>query len=102
VSAVVKLPPGWKLFGVSGVDKASGSWLGRWNLLDFFVVLICQRCLCQVMGKEWAVLCLASLVLSYYEPGAPRWLGINLLFAIALLRVLPTGSLGSVDVLPAI
>ena len=93
VSAVVKLPPGWKLFGVSGVDKASGSWLGRWNLLDFFVVLIASAACAKLWGKKWAVLCLGALVLSYYEPGAPRWLWINLLFAIALLRVLPTGKL---------
>lgn len=92
-SAVLQLPPGWKLFGVSGVDKASGSWLGRWNLLDFFVVLIASAACAKLWSKGWAALCLCALILTYYEPGAPRWLWINLLFAIALLRVLPAGKL---------
>lgn len=92
-SAVLHLPPGWKLFGASGVDKALGSWLVRWNLLDFFVVLIASAACAKLWSKRWAALCLCALVLSYYEPGAPRWLWINLLFAIALLRVLPAGKL---------
>src|SRR6185295_20282899 len=38
LQANVHLPPGWRLFGATGVDVVGGSWLGRWNLFGFFFV----------------------------------------------------------------
>jgi hypothetical protein len=40
VGASLNLPPGHKLLVAPGVDRAVGSWMDRWELLDFFLVLI--------------------------------------------------------------
>jgi hypothetical protein len=37
LEATVELPPGWRLFHASGVDRAEWTWLTRWTLLDLFV-----------------------------------------------------------------
>ena len=34
LSATLHLPPGWRLFSVSGVDNIPNTWLQRWTLLD--------------------------------------------------------------------
>lgn len=91
LSAELNLPPGWKLFTATGVDQASGTWTGAWTLLDLFVVLLTAI----AVGKLWhwpaAALALATVLLLWHEPGAPRYIWLNLLAAIALLRVLPVG-----------
>src|SRR5262249_1771857 len=40
VAAVANLPPGWSLFGATGVDEVDGTWIQRWSLLDLFGVLV--------------------------------------------------------------
>jgi len=94
VSAELNLPPGWRLFAALGVDEASGAWLDGWTLLDFFLVLT----LTLAVGRLWdwraGAVTLATLVLIWQEPGAPRYVWLNLLTAAALLRVLPVGTEG--------
>ncbi len=91
VSAELVLPPGWRLFAATGVDHAEGSWAAQWTLLDFFLVLIAALAMRQLWGNRWAALMLAMLALTWHEPGAPRWVWLGLLAAIALLRALPEG-----------
>jgi len=91
LSARLALPPGWKLFHASGVDSAPQSWIERWSLLDFFLVLIVALACGRLFGWPWAVVSLLALTLSYHEPDAPRWSWLSLLAAIAMLRVLPEG-----------
>jgi len=93
VSAELNLPPGWRLFTATGVDHAQGSWIVRWTLLDFFLVLIAALAARQLWGNRWAALMLAMLALTWHEPGAPRWVWLGLLATVALLRALPTGRL---------
>lgn len=89
VSAELNLPPGWRLFAALGVDQVAGAWLDQWTLLDFFVVLT----LTLAVGRLWdwraGALTLVTLTLIWQEPGAPRFVWLNLLAALALLRVLP-------------
>ena len=40
LAATLQLPPGWRLLGANGPASADGAWLARWNLLDFFVLLL--------------------------------------------------------------
>ena len=91
VRATLNLPPGWRLLGAAGVDQISGTWLQRWTLLDFFLVLIVALSFLKLRGWGWGGLALATMILIYHEPGAPRLVWLNLLAALALLRVMPPG-----------
>ena len=93
VQTTLNLPPGHKLLMAPGVDHAAGSWLGQWQLLDFFVVLITTIAVWRLFGTAAGVIALGALVLSFHEPNAPSWLWLNLLIVIALMRVTPVGRL---------
>ncbi len=91
VSMDLALPAGWRLLHAGGADRADGAWLARWNLLDFFLVLIIALALGRLWGRGWGVLALLALVLSFQEPDAPRYAWLLPLATVALLRVLPVG-----------
>jgi hypothetical protein len=84
------LPPGWDLLAVGGVDNLPATWLNRWTLMDLFLVLITALAAGRLWGWAWGLLMLAALTLTWQAPGAPRLVWLNLLAAIALLRLLPT------------
>ncbi|MEA1049077.1 hypothetical protein U5801_04530 [Lamprobacter modestohalophilus] len=86
------LPPGWDLLAVAGVDNLPDSWLARWTLLDIFLVLIAALAVARVWGWRWGLLALLTLVLTWQEPGAPRWAWLNLIAAAVLMRLLPSRS----------
>ena len=96
VETELNLPPGHKLLAAPGVDKAYGSWAGEWGLLDFFLVLIITIAVWRLFNPVAGVIALLALVLSFHEAYAPTWLWLNLLAAIALLRVTPAGRLRQV------
>jgi len=85
------LPPGWRAFHITGMDKASTTWLQRWSMLDLFLVLIIALAISRLWRWPWGVAALAMLALTYHEPDAPRWIWLNMLAAIALLRAVPEG-----------
>jgi hypothetical protein len=95
VNATLHLPPGWKLFSVGGVDdkRSTRAWLHSWSMLDIFLVAIAAVIIFRLWDLGSAVLAFATLTLVWFEPGAPRYLWLNLIAAIALLRVLPAGRL---------
>jgi hypothetical protein len=93
VSTVLYLPPGHKLITAPGADVARGSWFGQWELLDFFMVLIITIAAWKLFGRTSGIIALLALALSFHEINAPSWLWLNLLIAIALLRVAPVGKL---------
>ena len=95
VRARLNLPPGWRLLAATGVDNAPETWVGRWTLLDLFVVLIAGLAAGRLWTPRAGLLMLVGLALLWHEPGAPRYLWLNLLAAIALLRVVPEGRLAS-------
>ena len=94
LSAVLHLPPGWRLLGASGVDQAHGAWVSRWSLLDFFLVLIATVAALRLWGIAWGAAMLGLLVLTWQEPGAPRWAWIDLVAAVALARAFAATRLG--------
>jgi hypothetical protein len=96
VSAELNLPPGWRLFAATGVDHAPGTWIGRWTLLDLFVVLITAMAVARLRSWPYAIFTLVALALLWHEPGAPRYVWLNILAAIALLTVLPEGRIASI------
>ncbi len=93
VRATLHLPPGHKLLAAPGVDAARGSWVSQWQLLDFFLVLIITIAVMRLMGAGAAVIAGLAMALSIHEMFAPGWLWLNLLVAIALMRVAPAGRL---------
>jgi hypothetical protein len=89
VSADLHLPPGWRLFAVSGVDNVPASWVQRWTLYDVFLVLIVTVAVGRLWGWRWSPVALLTLLLVWHEPQAPRMTWLYLLAVIALLRVVP-------------
>ena len=93
VSGELVLAPGFRLLAAIGPDSAPEAWLDRWHLIDIFAVLLIATVTWRVLGVRTAAVASAAIVLTYQEPNAPVWLWLNLLIAIALLRVLPPGRL---------
>jgi hypothetical protein len=61
--------------------------------LDFFLVLIITIAVWRLFGRTAGVVALGALALSFHELNAPSWLWLNLLIAMALMRVAPVGRL---------
>ncbi len=91
VTGNLHLPPGWHLLHAKGIDNIPGTWVKRWTLLDFFIVLIFTIALAKLFSKPLAVIAFLTLVLTYHEPDAPRYVWLALLAGFALLRYLPDG-----------
>ncbi len=91
LATTLHLPPGWRLFSVSGVDGASQTWLQQWTLMDLFLVLIIALATRYLRGRLWGLVALVTLTLTYHESDAPRIIWLLLLAWLALLKVLPSG-----------
>jgi len=95
VKGILNLPPGWTLFDATGIDHIRQTWLKQWTLLDMFLVLIISLAVARLYSWPWGIIALAAMVLLNHEIDAPRWVWLNLLAAIALLRVVPKGKISS-------
>jgi len=93
VTGRLNLPPGWKLLHAGGIDKIPGTWLKKWTLLDFFVVLIFTIATAKLFSLPLSLVGFVTLVLIFHEPLAPRYVWPALLVGIALLKHLPLGKL---------
>ncbi len=93
VTGRLHLPPGWKLIHAGGMDKIPGTWLKKWTLLDFFMVLIFTIATAKLFSIPLSIVGFSTLVLIFHEPFAPRYVWPVLLVGIALLRHLPPGKL---------
>ncbi len=91
VSAELNLPPGWRLLAASGVDNVPDSWISRWTLLDLFLVLIASLAISRLWRLPWGIFALFTLALIWHEANAPQYIWLNILAAIALIKVLPQG-----------
>ncbi|MBV1889659.1 MAG: hypothetical protein KUG54_01400, partial [Gammaproteobacteria bacterium] len=85
------LPPGWRLFSVSGTDGATSTWVGNWDLWDIFLLLIISLAALRLRGAAVGLLALTTLVLTHAESGSPLFSWLNLLAVMALLPLLPAG-----------
>jgi len=93
VKGTLNLPAGWTLINARGVDRIPGTWVGRWTLLDFFVVLIFTIALARVYSKPLAILAFVTLVLIFHEDQAPKYIWLVLLVGFTLLKHLPGGKM---------
>jgi len=92
LNATLFLPAGWQLFSVSGANVDS-SWIAKWSLLDLFLVLIMTIAIYRLFGLQWGIIALFTLSLTWHQSWAPQFVWLNLIVAIALIRVLPEGKL---------
>ena len=93
VAVSLNLPPGHRLLAAPGAERADTSWAGQWRLLDFFLISIVTVAAWRLLGRAAGAVALVALVLGYQEMDGQAWLWLNLLAAVALLRVAPTGRL---------
>ncbi len=93
LSGTLYLPPGWRLLGARGVDSTPQAWLGSWDLLGFFLVLLVALAAWKLAGLRWGAVGLATLVACHGESGAPALVWLSLLGAAALLTVVARGKL---------
>ncbi len=93
VAGKLLLPPGWRLFSVSGVDEARDTWISQWSLLDLFMVLILALAFGKLWGWPWGGLALLAFGLTFTERDAPYWIWLAVVVGVALWRVLPLGKL---------
>ncbi|MCP4494989.1 MAG: hypothetical protein GY820_47960 [Gammaproteobacteria bacterium] len=84
----INMPPGWSIFTVSGVDKAPGTWINQWTLLDLFFLLVISAAVSKLWNWKWGLLAAATLVITTHDYLAPYWVWPNLIAAAALLRVI--------------
>jgi hypothetical protein len=89
VSGELYLPPGWRLLAALGVDQVSDTWLQRWSLLDFFLVLIIALAVFKLRNWRWGMLALITMAFIFHESGAPRLVWMHILAVLALLPLLP-------------
>lgn len=90
VTATLYLPAGWKLLSLSGANS-NRTWFKKWTLLDLFMVLITAIAIYKLFGIKWGAVALITLMLVWHTRGSPQYIWINLILAIAILRVLPEG-----------
>ncbi|OSM04957.1 hypothetical protein MAIT1_05161 [Magnetofaba australis IT-1] len=91
VEMTLSLPPGWRILHIGGADRASGDWLGRWTLLDLFLLLLCALATGKLWGARWGVAAGILLLLVHHEE---QMLAGTLLLALvseALRRAAPEG-----------
>jgi hypothetical protein len=93
VNASLNLPPGYRVFSLTGADHVSATWINRWSLLDIFLVLLITAAVTKLWGKTLGVIALVTLTLIYHESNAPVWIWVFVILGFALLRVLPSGRL---------
>lgn len=95
VVTTLHVPPGYRLLAAPGANAATGAWFDAWRLIDIFLVLIIVVSTWRMFGTVAGLVAIAALALTFHEPWAPRWAWLNLLLAIALVRVAPVGRLQS-------
>ncbi|MCG8683303.1 MAG: hypothetical protein MI892_00375, partial [Desulfobacterales bacterium] len=91
VKGRLHLPPGWTLVNASGMDQIPRTWIKKWTLLDFFMVLIFTIALAKLYSKPLAAFAFVTLVLIFHEPNAPKYIWLALLLGFTLLKYLPDG-----------
>lgn len=93
VKGRLNLPPGWTLIHAVGIDNIRQTWVGQWNLLGLFLVLLIAVLVTRLSNWRWGIFSLITVVLLHNEPNAPFTVWLHLLATIVLLRVLPKGKM---------
>ncbi len=90
------LPYSYRLLAAPGADRAAGSWISSWTLLDVFLVAITALLAARLLGWTAGAIALGYLVLGYHEAGAPLWTLLIVVVLGLIAKALPLGRLRSV------
>ena len=93
VTTTLHLPPGHRLLAAWGVDHAPDAWLHGWELLDLFLLMLVTATAYRLLGWGGGAIAAIVMLLAHHEFGAPAWLWLNALIAIAIARTVPEGRL---------
>lgn len=93
VRGTLVLPRGFAALAAWGVDDNSGTWLGRWTLMDLFLLFVFSLAAAKILGVRAGILFFLALGLTLVEASSPRWLWLAVLVFMALERALTTGRL---------
>ena len=93
VSTTLMIPPGWRLIHATGADKVTGTWIDRWSLLNFFLLLVTTLAAQRLFGWRLALLAFVGIGLSITESDAPAAVWLAVLVGEALARALRAGKL---------
>lgn len=95
IRTVLHLPNGYRLLGAPGADRAQGSWIAAWTLLDVFLAAILILLAWRAFKLIGGFAAIAYLLLGYQEPGAPLWTLLLVCTLVVLVRALPEGRLAT-------
>lgn len=95
ISWRLHLPYSYRLLAAPGADRAEGSWVSRWTLLDVFLVAVTALLAARLLGYVMGAVALGYLVLGYHEPGAPLWTLLIVVAVGLVAKALPVGKLRS-------
>jgi len=93
VAIDINVPPGTRIFHVTGATSSSGSWIEQWQLLDFFLVIIVSIAFFKLFGLYGGLTALAGMILTVHEPGAPQLIWLAIILLAGLSKAAPSGSL---------
>jgi hypothetical protein len=93
IGTTLHLPYGYRLIAAPGTDRANGSWISGWTLLDVFLAAILMLLAARLFGWVGGALAAAYLLLGYQESGAPIWTLLAVLALALIVRALPPGRL---------
>jgi len=93
ITTTLNLPYGYRLVAAPGTDRASGSWISRWSLLDLFLVAIITLLAGRLLGVAGGVIAAVYLLLGYQEVGFPLWTLLAVIGFALIARALPLGRL---------
>jgi hypothetical protein len=82
------MPPGWKLWHVSGPDNVSGTWISQWTLWTVFWVLLIAVATARLLNPMSGVLVFLSMALSFHSSEYPGYFWVVLLIVQALFAAL--------------
>ncbi|MES2674783.1 MAG: hypothetical protein V4660_11130 [Pseudomonadota bacterium] len=85
VTTNLYLPPGWSLFTATDTSSENGSWISQWTLWDMFLVLIIAVAIGRTTKLIYGALAAITLLIIYQRTGAPVYIWLNLVAAIALI-----------------
>jgi len=89
VRGEVSVPPGYSILHVFGVDRASDSWVEKWNVWDLFLLLIIAVSIGKILGLKWGIISFLTVVLTYHESEAPLFAWLNISIILLLIKVIP-------------
>jgi hypothetical protein len=90
-TAVVNLPPGYRLLHAAGADEVSGTWVQAWTVLDLCLLVLCVLMTAKLFGLRVGAIALLALGLVFVERDAPRVAWLVLLVGELARRYLRDG-----------